>query len=281
MTVVRVGICQLASHPALTASHIHLSEEPFVPASPRASLSQLAIKGVPVDDLMAHCLAEYTAWSETRLRALLQAMDKLDPIPDLLVFPEGGLLPANLVAVADWSARHGSVVLAGSHTPTRTPESLGIYRSIGISKGQVERLYSKGSRNVLPLLRGGKAKLIEKTAFSPFEGQIISSSGRRARSIRVEEVLEGQRRIRLEPLICAEALQNPPSSRGIDLVAIVSYDHKPRQFDTFIEQRVRNKAPVVYCNDGAFGGSKVATIEDERQPNWLWDAPEVSPRISV
>lgn len=272
MTVVRAGICQLASHPALTASHIHLSEEPFVPASARASLSQLATKGVPVDDLMAHCLTEYTAWSETRLRALLQAMDKLDPIPDILVFPEGGLLPANLVTVADWSARHGSVVLAGSHTPIRTPESLGTYKSIGISKGQVKRLSSKGSRNVLPLLRGGKAKLIEKTAFSPFESQIIFSSGKRARSIRVEEILEGQRRIRLEPLICAEALQNPPPSRGIDLVAIVSYDHKPTQFDTFIEQRVRNKTPVVYCNDGAFGGSKVATIEDERQPNWLRDA---------
>ena len=272
MTVVRLGICQLASHPALTASHIHLSEEPFFSASARTSLSQLATKGVPVDDLMAHCLSQYSSWSETRLRGLLQAVDKLEPIPDLLVFPEGGLLLENLVAVAEWSARHGSVVLAGSHTPTRTPESLGIYRSIGISKGQVERLSSRGSRNVLPLLRGGKAKLIEKTAFSPFERQLISSPGKKARGVRVEEVLEGQRQIRIEPLICAEALQNPLPSRGIDLVAIVSYDHKPAQFDTFIEQRVRNRTPVVFCNDGAFGGSNVATVEDLRQPNWLRDA---------
>ena len=267
-----MGICQLASHPALTASHIYLSEEPFFPPSANTSLSQLATKGVPVDDLMAHCLSEYTIWSETRLRGLLQSVDKLDPIPDILVFPEGGLLPAHLVAVADWSVRHGGVVLAGSHTPTKTPESLGIYARIGISKGQVERLSSRGSRNVLTLLRGGKAKLIEKTAFSPYERQITSSPGKKPKGVRVEEVLEGQRRIRLEPLICAEALQDLPSSKDIDLVAIISFDRKPAQFDIFTEQRVRNRTPVVYCNDGAFGGSKVTTVEDARQPNWLLDA---------
>ena len=272
MTIVRVGICQLASHPALTASHIHLSEEPFVPGSVQSSLSQLATKGVPVDDLMAHCLTEYTAWSEVRLRGMLQAVDTLDPIPDLLVFPEGGLLPAHLVSVADWSARHGSVVLAGTHTPTKTPESLGIYRSIGISKGQVERLSSRGSRNVLPLLRSGKAKLIEKSGFSPFERQITSSPRKKTQRVRVEEILQGHRQVRLEPLICAEALQNPPVSRGTDLVAIVSYDSKHTQFDIVVEQKVRNGTPVVYCNDGAFGGSKVATVEDMRQPNWLRDA---------
>ena len=159
MTVVRVAICQIESHPALIASHLHLSEEPFFPTSAETSLSQLATKGVPVDDLMAYCLDEYTCWSDMRLRGLLLALDKLDPIPDLLVFPEGSLLTAHLAAVADWSGRHGSVVLAGSHTPTKTPESLAIYKSIGIAKGQVERLSSRGSRNVLPSpsRRKGKA----------------------------------------------------------------------------------------------------------------------------
>ena len=273
MTIIRVAICQLECHPALIASHLHLSEEPFFPTSAGTSLSQLATKGVPVDDLMAHCLDEYTCWSDMRLRGLLSALDNLEPTPDLLVFPEGGLLISNLSVVADWSARHGSVILAGSHTPTKTPKSISIYKSIGIAKGQVERLSSRGSRNVLPLLRGGKAKLLEKVAFSPFERQVTFSPGKkRKRNVRIEEVLDGPRRIRVEPLICSEALQDPSSSKGIDLTAIVSFDRNPSQFDTFIEQRVRNKTPVLYCNDGAFGGSKVVTVDDKRQPNWLDDA---------
>ena len=273
MALVRVAICQLECHPALIASHLHLSEEPFLPRSALTSLSQLATKGIPVDDLMAHCLDEYTRWSDMRLRGLLSALDELNPTPDLLVFPEGSLLIPNLSLAADWSARHGSVVLAGSHTPTKTLESLATYKSIGISKGQVERLSSRGSRNVLPLLRGGKAKLLEKAASSPFERQVTSSPGKKQRrNVRAEEILDDPRRIRIEPLICAEALQNPPPPRGIDLTAIISFDRKPSQFDAFIEQRVRNKTPVLYCNDGAFGGSKVVTVNDKRQPNWLYDA---------
>src|SRR5712691_7841756 len=79
-------------------------------------------------------------------------------------------------------------------------------------------------------------------------------------------------------LASIEALRLQSVTRSYAVACIVSYDARPEQFQPFIDQQVRNRKPVLYCNDGHFGGTRIGTVQDQRMPSWLRDSfPEGLP----
>lgn len=269
--IVRIALCQIESHPALSVSHVNYLEEPFVPFPEGVSLSQLSAKGLDVDCLFQHCLDRYSAWSHMRLSSILEALDRIQPPPDLVIFPEGAVPLFSLSTISEWTTRNGNTVLAGTHTPMRTPEALAAYSKIGIRKGQIDRIALRGVRNIMPLVRSGKTKLIEKTKLSPFEREIIPNPKGSKSLAQPQRISYTHGELLLQPLICADALNHSYRSSKAHLLAIVSYDAKSPQFDDFMNYHMRNRTPVIFVNDGAYGGSKIVTVEDHRQSNWLRD----------
>lgn len=81
--------------------------------------------------------------------------------------------------------------------------------------------------------------------------------------------------------MCIEALRLQSVSRSYAVACIVSYDARPEQFQPFIDQQVRNRKPVLYCNDGHFGGTRIGTVQDQRMPSWLRDSFPEGYRLEI
>src|SRR5437867_6465394 len=133
MTTLRVAVCQLECHPALFTNVNYLSE-PFVPLLGQPSISLLSRRGLDVEALETLCREQYLAWHEARTTAALQFLQGLSSPPDVVLFPEVSIPLEGLRPISEWSALTGSVVLAGSHTPRRSPKSLARYVALGVGK---------------------------------------------------------------------------------------------------------------------------------------------------
>ena len=272
MSSIRIAVCQLRSHPALYTGHISYPEEPFVPFPSDPSLSRLGTKGIAVDSLHEYCLTEYTNWAATRLTAILSHLSSFNPVPDVVIFPECGILISSLPVISAWSKKNAATVLAGTHTPLSTASARQAYSAVGIGSGHVDRIARTGTTSVLPLISAGKTKLIRKKGLAPTEFSSVDGQRRSRPSIKAYPIQTSIGELQLAPIICAEALLQPNLPRNFNIAAIVSYDSRPEQFDSFISETVRNRHMVIYCNDGRFGGSNVFASEDVRMPNWFGDA---------
>lgn len=78
--------------------------------------------------------------------------------------------------------------------------------------------------------------------------------------------------LRVFPRICAEALQlrDIPPSTLYDLALITAYHHPSTSFEPEIHRHIVNNKPVVLCNDGRFGGSRIAIHPDARPIDGWW-----------
>lgn len=277
MRALRVALCQIQSHPAIYAGHTAFPEEPFLPTFESGSLSKLGLKGIDVHAIQELCRTEYARWSRARLGAILRFLKSLDPVPDLVIFPEGGVDLESLSAIRDWSRETGATVLVGTHTPLSTPAALRWYSDLGVSASQRKRAPQGSTGSVLPLVRDGKVQLIPKRRASPFETTDVSPvlSGELVPS--VYPIQTGRGASRLVPLVCAEALRDPHLS-DCEIVGVVSFDGRPEQFGSFIDNQVRNRRLVLYCNDGHYGKSRICWTNDRRNSNWLIEvAPDGLP----
>lgn len=68
MSILRVCLCQLESHPAFYTGAVAYLEEPYVPETGEGSLSRLGSHGIDVVALQDYCRKEYLAWSLARIR---------------------------------------------------------------------------------------------------------------------------------------------------------------------------------------------------------------------
>jgi hypothetical protein len=276
MRNLRVVVCQVECHPAVYTHEVALLEEPFVPED--ISLTSLAMRGLQTDTLQATCQKEYLRWQQLRLESILHSLEDLDPLPDLVIFPECSVPMTSLPSICKWSASTGANILAGSHTPLLTADAKAIYREIGLRDRRVAQLGAASVRQVLPLVRSGKVSFIRKRLLSPFERSSTSNTPEPYVSIDSATVDYRGGTLDVLPLICSEALQNPNTGGQPELVAIISYDRKPSQFSPYCIQQVANRRVVAYCNDGRYGGSNILTIRDARTPDWFREAlPEGLP----
>ena len=209
MSSIRIAVCQLRSHPALYTGHISYLEEPFVPLPGDPSLSRLGTKGIAVDSLHEYCLTAYTNWALTRLTAVLRHLSSFDPVPNVVIFPECGILISSLPVVSAWSEKNAATVLAGTHTPLGTASARQTYSAIGIGSGHVDRINRKDTISVLPLISAGKTKLVRKKGLAPAEFSLIDGQRREHPSIKAYPIQTSIGELQLAPIICAEALQQP------------------------------------------------------------------------
>lgn len=272
MSVLRIALCQLECHPALYLNHIGYLEEPFVPRPGEPSLSSLAAKGVNVESLQSLCKAEYEKWAQIRLECVLQNLAALNQPPDLIMFPEGAIPVSCLPLVKEMSDQHFPLVLAGSHTPLTTASAGQAYKKLNIQPGRVKKMSHRGVQNVLPAIYNSKTRLVEKSLHSPFERQEISRGEKGSQKLRSLTAKIGEDSVIVLPMICSEALQQPHVSTNHDLIAILSFDANPQQFESFADQQVKNQKPVAFCNDGFAGGTRLFAVDDRRTPEWLRDA---------
>ncbi len=269
MKTVRIAICQLESHPALYFGAAALLEEPFVPAHNKPSLAKLGARGIDVISLQQGCLEHYLGWNQVRIASVLTFLETVAPLPDLVLLPEGSIPIELLPSVGEWSSKTGATVLAGTHTPRRTPHAQECYRAIGLDAKGMRQLFKYQSSNVLPLIRTGHAVIIPKRHASPFETSTSSTVLPATPSLRPFSSGAPQHIFELLPMICSEALQLSTVAKPYDVVGLLAYDSRPTQFGAFISTQVRNKKAVAFCNDGAFGGSSIATALDNRMSSWL------------
>ena len=162
MRTLRVVLCQIESHPAVYGGHVAYPEEPFVPEHTGPSLSRLSARGMDVQALQEHCRMKYAAWLEGRLDSITGFLQRLDPHPDIVLFPEGAVLLQSVPRLRIWSANHAVTILAGTHTPLRTHAGRRTYRELDISVGAQKKAMTAPAGSVLPLIRNGKVVLIPK-----------------------------------------------------------------------------------------------------------------------
>ena len=271
MKVVRVCLCQLESHPAIYSGDVDYLEEPYVPPTPKMSLSWLSRQGLDVGTMQERVRDAYLAWSAARLRAIVSFLESIDPIPDVLLFPEGAVPIESLSLLQSWSSTSGCTILGGTHTPLNTPVAARCYAALGIDAKRRKRELQGVSTSVLPLVRKGRFSFLPKTVMSPFEKTEVAEDSDVRPIHRVYPIHTRSQRLQLLPLVCIEALRYPEIKGRYDLVGILSYDRKPSRFQSFIDQQVQIRKPVLYCNDGRFGGTRVGAVRDARTPSWLND----------
>ena len=273
MRNLRLAICQLECHPALYTGHISCQEEPFVPTVGAPSLSSLSTSGVQVDNLQALCLHKYNDWALSRLQQLLEELEKLEPTPDILLFPEGAIPISGLESLKMFSDSPACSIFAGTHSPQRSAQATQEYRKIGVRSDRINKLIGRGVRNILPIFSNSKVRIVEKQLHSPIEHSIISTrSITNSPILKPQVIISPSGNVRVLPMICAEALQQPRLPSEYELVVILSFDARHEQFIPFIEHQVKNRKFVAYCNDGHVGGSMIFGADDKRSPNWMRDA---------
>jgi tetratricopeptide (TPR) repeat protein len=278
MRNVRVALCQLESHPAIYGGHVAFAEEPFVPLGDRWSLSRLGNKGIDVQKLQDYCRAEYLKWSDARLRSVVAFLRTIQPPPDLVLFPEGAVPLESIGHLKELSGSVGVTVLAGTHTPLSNPAALRAYAMLGVSATQRKAASKALGGSVLPMIRNGKVALLPKRLPSPFERTDIAGPDPEVLDVKAYTIQTKDGGLEMLPLVCIEALRLQSVTRPYAVACIVSYDARPEQFQPFIDQQVRNRKPVLYCNDGHFGGTRIGVVQDQRMPSWLRDTfPEGLP----
>ena len=214
---------------------------------------------------------KYAAWLEGRLDSITGFLQRLDPHPDIVLFPEGAVLLQSVPRLRTWSANHAVTILAGTHTPLRTHAGRRTYRELDISVGAQKKAMTAPAGSVLPLIRNGKVVLIPKILQSPFERTNVSTHSTEDQSHSAYPIQIKSGKLRLLPLVCSEALQLRGVKGTYEVICVVSYDARPEQFQPFIEQQVNNKKLVLFCNDGRYGKTRLGTINDRRTPNWWHD----------
>lgn len=270
---LKVAVVQIESHPAVYLPSIVPMEEPFF--SEAASLAELTLAGFQTAELDQTCLRTYTEWQAGRVHAILEFLSSIAPVPDLVVFPEYSIPWQCLPVLRNFSQSTGASVFAGTHTFQRTARARTTYLQIGLDVAALRRINQVAQKQlcpVLPVLGPNRVRLIPKRVSSPVERTEVTPMHEEAPEglpIRVES---GRVSLSVLPLVCAEALRLGGVKTAYDIAVVPSYQQRLEHFQPFIDSQCRNQHPVIYANDGRYGGSGVFTLNDAREANWLRDS---------
>ncbi len=273
--LARIAVCQLQCHPAVVIADRDLLCEPFPPRRLKPSLADLSRHRLDVSQIQEQCCERYTEWNSNRLSSVFEWLSRLDPFPDIIVLPECSVPLPDLHLLRTYAASHNCVIFAGTHTVRLRREDTRLYDSLNIKiAGKSGSIRKIQGLHVLPILVGEETHLHPKTAPSVFENTDTSAPDETLHRVSPITVsLRGQP-VDLLPLVCSEALHVPSPEAPYDAVVIVARHDAPGGFDPIIRMNVSNKRPVILCNDGAFGGSGIHTVTDNRMLGvWWWSPP--------
>lgn len=273
--IVRVGILQIASHPAVVVGDVDLLSEPVLPRQPLESISLLARRQINVGPCLQGIRSRYLEWQRLRLEFLFRWL-KDHHAPQVLALPECSV-PFELLDVARNFAREAnSVVLAGTHTLRRGNGAFDEYRNVGVREQQCKEILESedAHASVLPIVQKKETFLHLKGAPSVFE--LTDLDANKSTPIAVRAIPVGSPKISVATLVCAEALR--PLKHGnkkAELAFIVAREQQPQRFDPPVQSLIQASVPVALVNDAAFGGSFIRGSVDRRLLPW-WFAPPLN-----
>lgn len=300
---ITVAIVQLECHPAFRIGTASYSSEPFVDDDQRPCLQELWDHRFPVEELQLYCRDRYFIWHRARLNSVVdwlaqlntkESSDKSTDSPDVVVFPEGSIPRKFLsclhrklnpsVRKGHDNKPNGPIIFAGTHAFDHSPEAWEDYDKLGINREALATLANLNLEtvSVMPVLYpDGKVELFPKLLLSPFErtaiGLRVRESPPASRIVEATLARLPNQTIRIQAFVCSEALQytGVKAAEAPDLAVILSYDRNPHRFLPLVEHYSANQIPVVYCNDGAYGGSSIHCPPDNRSENWLLQPPRL------
>ncbi len=270
---LRIAVCQIECHPFVTVGDRNFAAEPFLPFD-KVSLASLARHALDVSQLQSTFYEHYLAWQTKRLRAILETLSNPAFTPHIMVFPEGSVPLDFLFELQEFAKAHNTCIFAGTHSFRITSSDESIYKSLGV-KSSVLRTWEKRNAGtaILPVILPTRCEFRLKQNSSVFEETGLSSGNSSTTPIESIEVeIEGHT-YGILPLVCADALHIFVPKGQYELVVIVAHNHSIDPFLSLIQQQTFNRIPVVFCNDGKFGGSCVAVQQDQRMDTWWWSAP--------
>lgn len=263
--VVRIALCQLSSHPAFAFGDHRFIAEPFGATDRALELGQVTLDAV--SSLQNEIARDYVSWSSSRVQEVLAWLSKLNPVPHIVVFPEGSIVFECLYLAHGFAREYQAAVFAGTHSPPRLNARIRRqYETLGLRS----RVIDPGEQ-YLPVFCGNESYLQRKLMLSPFEHTDVSfprasPARHRALSLRIRGT-----NVRCNALVCAEALHAGSVTHPCDVCVIPAYAPRPEYFRQQIDALTSQKTPIVFCNDGVFGRSGVFAKQDERNATWWWD----------
>ncbi len=246
-----------------------------MPTAGESGLAQLSRHSIDVAGLQRTCEDRYKEWHSARLGSVLDWLSRLEPVPNVVLFPEGSVSLDLLQPLFDFAHAFEAVVVAGTHTFRLTHEAGKVYKKLGINpKTHGEwGAHHDETLSVLPLFTPDRSHFHLKSFPSVFERTDVHHPGNKKPTIDCVSATTRGHKLTILPLVCAEALCDHDVRGTPDLVVIPSYNDGIDPFRPLIERYVRNQVPVVFCNDGRFGGSSIHVALDRRMDTWWWGDP--------
>lgn len=247
-------------------------QEPRLPASLEWCLTSLGRDFVELRDSLKSIRESYLDWLTQRTHSLISWLESRDNLPAVLALPECACPLEILQHWKEFSVRNKVAVFAGTHSPRISEPAKVLYRKLGVNKQALRALFKDDvpPPAIAPVFTPDETVLHSKVIPSIFERIEVSRSSSRS----VTPTIINVAGIRVGLLVCAEALQLVNLGEDApDCVVILSYDKQPSRFTGVIDHLRSNKIPVVYANDGAFGGSGILSAKDARDAGWWWKAP--------
>ena len=279
--MIRVAICQIESHPAVTVADHNLLCEPLPYLPNEQSLSSLSRSIERLASLRDRCRADYVTWQRARINAILRFLGSLDPVPGLVVFPEASVPLEVLEDVFTFSASKGVCVVAGTHSLSLGRSARRLYTRLSVSEKTLRRWQREpGGTALLPIVTPDGVEFRLKAAPSIFEQTEVSRPASAAVQHSAIRITVGGANIDVVPLVCSEALQLPGLPSRFDLVVICALTEDATVFDPVIGTMVGNRKPVLLANDGRFGGSGLHLPIDRRVMPWWW-GDDINGRMPV
>ncbi|QDU75472.1 hypothetical protein Pan97_25040 [Bremerella volcania] len=313
---IRIAVVQLSGPiDSLVGGH-DFTSEPFTLAGDVPSLSRMADVSGEIACLAQEFRGDYLKWQKHRIEQILTWMrdewatpenpgsdrpetpasgrssarhsmnDESDGkqtascsrMPDLIVFPEGGVPQDCLPFLVDFAKQTHTAIVAGTHSFRNTdPKAIATYQRVGVSHDTINSLVANvaGTTSIVTEIiprvgKSPKVKLRRKQSPSPHER---TDDYRNDKLVGIKIIKMRTRDGALfsfHTLVCSEALQHHelPDPDECKMIVIPSYNVKREVFDNIIGHYTRNKQCVVYCNTGNFGASSVMLPLDERGKSW-------------
>jgi len=272
---LQVAVCQIECHPALKIGDIDYLCEPFLTSNQDDTLASILRDNLDLLDIAEECRDAYLRWHARRLKSIMEFLSQLSRIPDILIFPEGSIPYELLGPVREFAVQNKITVFAGTHTLSSSGRWHKRYRQLGIDTRTLKKWkresYTGGP--VLPIFHEGKSFFHRKLNPSIYETTDVGIPQHSDEEMRLIPLKIQAQKLIIAPLVCLEALRMGRLGTDYDAAVVCAFNQKTRAFDAFIEYETKNRRPVIFCNDGAFGGSGVFLPLDKRIKSWWWGEP--------
>ena len=270
---LRIAVCQIGCHPALAIGDRDYMAEPFLPKRGTSMLADFARQSLDMSALQETCRETYLDWHTTRITGIIEWIKSLNPCPNIVVFPEGSIPSELLTYLRNVSQELGITIFCGTHTLKVTHEQIKLYKSLGLTQHDLNRLNQVrqfASVSVLPIFSGDETFFHPKRVPSIFEHVDVSAPSTAHLLPEAIEFSVAGEKVRILPLVCSEALQQTNFPSDLDLVVIPAFNDGFEPYEPIMTHLSARRIPCVFCNDGQFGQSCIIAPMDKRPEYWWW-----------